>query len=74
MLICAVVKSVTGNFVEEELAHDIETFFKENPIKGTERTVQQVVEKIRINRAWLSRDFETISTLLDEQRNFVLTD
>ncbi|OXA58934.1 Puromycin-sensitive aminopeptidase [Folsomia candida] len=64
MLICSVVRDVTGGFVGDEFAQEIETFLKENPIRGTERTVQQVVEKIRINAAWLKRDLNAISTFL----------
>jgi hypothetical protein len=65
MLICAVVRTVTGNFVGEEFANEIENFLKENPIRGIQRTVQQQSEKMRINGAWLERDLKAISSFLD---------
>jgi len=61
------VEVVTENFVSEEMATDVETFFKQNPIRGTERTVQQSVEYIRINASWLARDLKVISDFLDTQ-------
>jgi len=50
------VKNVTENFVTESKAQEVERFFAQNSFPGTERTVQQSVEGIRLNEAWLKRD------------------
>lgn len=63
-LLSWLVKSLTENFASEEKAIEIETFFKENKFAGTERTVQQAVETIRLNSEWLKRDAESIAAFL----------
>ena len=45
-------------------AKDIEAFLKKNPTPGTERTVQQVLEHIYSNAAWLKRDRTAIRNFL----------
>jgi puromycin-sensitive aminopeptidase len=55
-LISRLVKYVTENFVTEEMAAEVQQFFVENTFPGTERTVQQSIESIRLNAAWLKRD------------------
>lgn len=54
------VKSMTQNFASESKATEIEQFFDSNPIPGTERSIQQAVETIRIQAKWLDRDLESI--------------
>ncbi|XP_078048992.1 puromycin-sensitive aminopeptidase isoform X1 [Augochlora pura] len=66
-LMTRLVKIVTESFVTEEQAKDVENFFKEHPTPGTERTVQQSVESIRLNVAWLARDLDSIKKFLDQQ-------
>ncbi|XP_071450915.1 puromycin-sensitive aminopeptidase [Hetaerina americana] len=63
-LIARLVKSTTENFASEERALELEAFFREHPSPGTERTVQQSVETIRLNAAWLERDREGIRSYL----------
>lgn len=63
-LLARLVKFTTENFVTEELAKDVESFFEGHPTPGTERTVQQSVESIRLNAAWLGRDKESIRKYL----------
>jgi hypothetical protein len=67
MLISRTVEIVADHFTSEDMATDVENFFKANPTRGTERTVQQVVENIRINAAWLNRDLESIAAFLKAQ-------
>lgn len=50
------MKYITEDFVTEEAAAEVEKFFAENNFPGTERTVQQSIESIRLNVAWLKRD------------------
>lgn len=66
-LIRYTVKYCTENFVSEKMATEIEQFFKENKFPGTERTVQQSLEKIRLKAAWLERDSDKIKVFLSNQ-------
>ncbi|XP_076169420.1 puromycin-sensitive aminopeptidase [Ptiloglossa arizonensis] len=66
-LMSRLVKTITENFVTEEEAEDVEKFFEENPTPGTERTVQQSIESIRLNVAWLARDTDSIKEYLTTQ-------
>ncbi|XP_020286136.1 puromycin-sensitive aminopeptidase isoform X2 [Pseudomyrmex gracilis] len=66
-LLARLVKFTTENFVTEEQAKDVENFFKSHPTPGTERTVQQCVESIRLNVAWLARDKDLIRDYLTTQ-------
>lgn len=63
-LIARLVKHVTENFVSEGMAIEVETFFSQNPFPGTERNIQQSLENIRLNAAWLARDTEAVRQYL----------
>lgn len=64
-LLTRLVKYLTENFASEKMADEVTQFFKENKSPGTERTVQQAVETIQLNAAWLKRDSEAISKYLN---------
>ena len=66
-LLPRLIKYLTENFATEEMAQDVEQFFKENSFPGTERTVGQSLETIRLNVDWLQRDVESIAKYLDSQ-------
>jgi aminopeptidase N len=53
-----------GISCSNERAKEIEEFFKRNPTPGTERTVAQVVERIRSNALWLARDRKKLAAFL----------
>ncbi|XP_034944824.1 puromycin-sensitive aminopeptidase [Chelonus insularis] len=55
-LLSRLIKHTTENFVTESNAIEIEEFFEKHSTPGAERTVQQSLESIRLNVAWLSRD------------------
>lgn len=55
---------ITENFASEERAKEIESFFKEKNSSGIERAIQQSVESVRLNSAWLERDSEAIKAYL----------
>jgi puromycin-sensitive aminopeptidase len=57
---------VTEDFASEEKAAEVESYFASNEWPGTERGVQQAVESIRLNAAWLSRDSEAIKNFLKD--------
>ncbi|XP_066991681.2 puromycin-sensitive aminopeptidase isoform X2 [Anabrus simplex] len=63
-LLARLVKFTTENFASEDRAIEVENFFKDHPTPGTERTVQQSTETIRLNAAWLERDGKDISNYL----------
>ena len=58
------VKYTTENFASETKAQEIEKFFQEHDFPGTERTIQQSLETIRLNEAWLKRDESSIREFL----------
>jgi len=63
-MVTRIVKHVTENFASESKAKEIENFFQDNPYPGTERTVQQSCESIRLNDAWLQRDYQQTKSFL----------
>jgi puromycin-sensitive aminopeptidase len=65
-LLTRLIRHLTENFASEEKAVEIENFFKKNEFPGTERTVQQSTETIRLNASWLNRDVDQIREYLKE--------
>ncbi|XP_058809156.1 puromycin-sensitive aminopeptidase-like [Phymastichus coffea] len=66
ILLITIVKEVTQNIMTKETIKDITEFFENNPIVGIERTVQQSIETIKLNIAWLNRDKDLIDNFLNE--------
>ena len=60
----SMVKYVTEDFATEERAQEVSSFFASNVYAGTERTVQQSVETIRLNSNWLSRDINDVKQFI----------
>ncbi|XP_053689558.1 puromycin-sensitive aminopeptidase [Sabethes cyaneus] len=65
-LLSRLIKYLTENFTTEEQALEVEQFFKEHEFSGTDRTVSQSIETVRLNAAWLKRDLEEITAYLKE--------
>ncbi|KAJ8924872.1 hypothetical protein NQ315_001027 [Exocentrus adspersus] len=63
-LLTRLVKYLTENFASEKMSTEVEAFFREHKSPGTERTVQQAVETIQLNTAWLKRDSAAIKLYL----------
>lgn len=59
------VKYLTENFATEERAQEVESYFKTREFPGTERTVSQSVETIRLNATWLHRDLPSVTEYLN---------
>jgi len=55
-LLSRLVKSCCSDFLCEERAMEVEKFFTDHPLPGSERNVAQAVETVRMNTAWLTRD------------------
>jgi puromycin-sensitive aminopeptidase len=66
-LLSRLVKYLTENFATEEMAEEVQSFFLEHEFPGTERTVQQSIETIRLNAAWLKRDLSALTNYLADQ-------
>jgi len=59
-LITRLVKSVTENFATKEDFEEVENFFKQNPVPAAQRSLQQALESIQVNTAWLGRNRELL--------------
>lgn len=55
---------ITENFASEEKAQEVEKFFAATNLQSVGRAVQQSLESIRLNAAWLQRDAEAIKDYL----------
>ncbi|XP_023296765.2 puromycin-sensitive aminopeptidase isoform X2 [Lucilia cuprina] len=66
-LLARLIKYLIENFASEERALEVEEFFKNKQFPGTERTVSQAVETIRLNAAWLERDRESLTAYLKKE-------
>ncbi len=55
-----------SNLVLKKHGDEVKTFFKEHEAIGAQRAVEQVLEKIYSNEAWLKRDLSKIERWLNE--------
>ncbi|XP_050419267.1 puromycin-sensitive aminopeptidase [Patella vulgata] len=63
-LLARLIKATTEDFISEELAKEIEEFFKANPAPAAERAIKQSCENIRLNARWLDRDGDKLKEWL----------
>lgn len=63
-MLARLIKYLTENFATEERAKEIEDYFAVHEFPGTERTISQSVETIRLSAAWLQRDLAKITEYL----------
>jgi puromycin-sensitive aminopeptidase len=54
--------SITGGFTEIGKVKEVEDFFKKNPAQSAQRTIQQSLERIRLNAAWLENNRVNLSS------------
>lgn len=54
------ISSCTEDFASEEKAQEVAAFFENHPAPAARRTIQQSLERIRSNAAWLARDREHV--------------
>jgi len=64
-LLSRIIKSTAGAFASEEMAKDVEAFFKENQPPGADRAVAQALETIRSSANWVNRDREAVKGWLE---------
>ncbi|HEY4499652.1 MAG TPA: M1 family metallopeptidase [Candidatus Paceibacterota bacterium] len=55
---------LTNIFRTEARAKEIQQFFRTHKAPGAERTIQQVLERVRSNAAWLARDQKDLQRFL----------
>jgi len=65
-LLSRLVKSCCSDFLTEQRAMEVEKFFTDHPLPGSERNVAQAVETIRMNAAWLQRDLSDIANFFKQ--------
>ena len=53
--------SITGSFTSLERAQEVDDFFKTHPAPSAARTIQQSLERIRLNHAWLQRNSDKLA-------------
>lgn len=67
-LLPRLIKCITENFATEEKAAEIKDFFEMHPTPIATRTIQQSIETIKLNAAWLERDVKDIKQFLTEKK------
>ncbi len=60
-LLIRLIESVTSHFTTPEKAQEVAEFFRTHPIPSAARTIQQSLERIRINVRWLARNRESLA-------------
>ncbi|MBI4233622.1 MAG: M1 family metallopeptidase [Chloroflexi bacterium] len=60
--------SLTGGFTTRDRAREVEEFFWDHPVPAAHRTVQQSLERIRLNVAWLGRNRRDLGRWLAASR------
>ncbi|RUS74701.1 hypothetical protein EGW08_017531, partial [Elysia chlorotica] len=63
-LLSRLVQSTTEHFATEDMAAEVDEFFKEHPLPSAERTIQQSIENIKLNAKWLEREEEAVKKYL----------
>lgn len=58
--VTGVLQTTSSGFITTEDLADVEKFFSEHQVPGTERAMAQSLETIRSNIAWRARDLENI--------------
>ena len=56
--------SITGAFTTLDRAREVEEFFNSHPAPSAERTIQQSLERIRLNDRWLERNRQDVGEWL----------
>ncbi len=62
------IVKMSANFASEAKAAEVEAFHAAHPVAGTERTVKQTLESIRLNAQWLQRDEKNLLEWLAAQK------
>jgi puromycin-sensitive aminopeptidase len=63
-LLTRLIESVTSHFTTLERAQEVAEFFQAHPVPSATRTIQQSLERIRINARWLAQNRDPLATWL----------
>jgi puromycin-sensitive aminopeptidase len=63
-LIMRLIESVTSHFATAAKEREVAEFFQAHPVPSAARTVQQCLERIRINARWLAQNREPLAAWL----------
>jgi len=63
-LITRLCKTVPEGFATQEDYDDVDKFFKEHPVPAAQRSIQQALESIQVNKAWLHKDEKSLTKYL----------
>ncbi|KAK3914792.1 Puromycin-sensitive aminopeptidase [Frankliniella fusca] len=61
------ISGVFSHAASSEMASNLEEFSKNHSVLGMERTIDQAIEKMRVNASWLERDMQLIKSLLENK-------
>ena len=53
--------SITSRFTTQEKLDDVQAFFESHPAPSAERTIQQSLERVRLNIAWLEQNGDELA-------------
>ncbi len=63
-LIMRLIESVTSHFATADREREVAEFFQAHPVPSATRTVQQCLERIRINTRWLAQNRQSLAAWL----------
>jgi puromycin-sensitive aminopeptidase len=61
-LLMRLIESVTSSFATPQREREVAEFFKDHPAPSAARTIQQCLERIRINTRWLRQNRDALAT------------
>ena len=59
--------NLTSRFTTQEKFDEVEGFFKKHPAPAADRAINQSLEIIRLNIAWIDKNFQSLQTYLMEK-------
>ena len=60
--------NLTSRFTTQEKFDEVEGFFKKHPAPAADRAINQSLEIIRLNIAWIDKNYQSLQTYLMEKR------
>jgi puromycin-sensitive aminopeptidase len=67
-LLMRLIESVTSHFASAAREREVSEFFQEHPAPSAARTIQQCLERIRINTRWLAQNQDQVAAWLRAAR------
>lgn len=75
-VLSSLIKNLIENFATEEMAVEIDTFFKTSNLDWCDyQTIQCGIQNIKFRYAWLKRDSNDLALfLINETTNFIIVE